>query len=132
VGGVSVAEGNVLVKLEQSPFYAEGGGQVADTGRIAWDGGEAAVTDVIRVGDDQVIELGPVGAEERPPVPPEDATVEAVVDRATRFRTMANHTATHLLHAALRERLGSHVHQAGSSVRPEKLRFDFNHGEALS
>ncbi|MDQ2622195.1 MAG: alanine--tRNA ligase [Actinomycetota bacterium] len=132
IGAVSAADGNVLIKLEQSPFYAEGGGQVADSGRIAWDGGEAPIADVIRVGDDQVIELGSLEAGGEVPVPPDDATVEAVVDRAARFRTMTNHTATHLLHAALRERLGSHVHQAGSSVRPEKLRFDFNHGEALS
>lgn len=131
IGALAAADGNVLVKLEQSPFYAEGGGQVADSGTIAWDGGEAAVTDVIRLGDDQVLELGAPDRGETP-VPPEGATVRATVDRALRARTMANHTATHLLHAALQERLGSHVHQAGSSVRPDKLRFDFNHGEALS
>ncbi len=132
--GVSALEridGRSLVKLDQSPFYAEGGGQVADSGRIVWPGGAANVTDVVRVGDDQVLEIEASGngGEDAPPV---GATVEAEVDRRLRFRTMCNHTATHLLHAALRERLGEHVHQAGSAVRPDKLRFDFNHGEALS
>jgi alanyl-tRNA synthetase len=131
IGALERVNGTALAKLEQSPFYAEGGGQVADSGRLVWDGGEAAVSDVIRIGDDQVLELKPAGGAEGE-LPPEGATVEALVDRGTRFRTMRNHTATHLLHAALRERLGTHVHQAGSSVRPEKLRFDFNHGEALS
>jgi alanyl-tRNA synthetase len=131
IASLEVVNGNALAKLEKSPFYAEGGGQVADSGRLIWDGGEAVVTDVVRVGDDQVLELKPAGSGEAT-WPAAGATVEAVVDRDTRFRTMRNHTATHLLHAALRERLGTHVHQAGSSVRPEKLRFDFSHGEALT
>jgi alanyl-tRNA synthetase len=120
-----------FLKLDQSPFYAEGGGQVADSGRILWSGGEAAVSDVVRIGDDQVVEIKP-SAESGETAPPVGATIEAEVDRGLRFRTMCNHTATHLLHAALREKLGTHVHQAGSAVRPDKLRFDFNHGEALS
>jgi alanyl-tRNA synthetase len=114
-----------LLKLETSPFYAEGGGQVADSGLVRWDGDEARVVDVYRVGGDQVVAIEakeiPAGAE-----------VEAVVDRPTRHATMRNHTATHLLHAALRERLGTHVRQAGSAVRPDKLRFDFTHGQSLS
>jgi alanyl-tRNA synthetase len=114
-----------LVKLEESPFYPEGGGQVSDSGRIRWDGVEARVADVYRLADDQVIRV-----EGRPP--PAGERVEAEVDHETRYATMRNHTATHLLHAALRERLGEHVRQAGSAVRPDKLRFDFTHGAPLT
>ena len=118
-----------LVKLEESPFYAEGGGQVADSGVLRWDGGEAEVVDVYRVGDDQAIEVEPSSG--AAPEPGERRS-RREVDRETRHATMRNHTATHLLHAALRERLGTHVRQAGSAVRPDKLRFDFTHGAALS
>jgi alanyl-tRNA synthetase len=125
LAAVESDDGRALVKLEESPFYAEGGGQVADTGVLRWDGGEARVLDVYRVGDDQALEVegGPEGS---------GAAVEASVDHETRHATMRNHTATHLLHAALRERLGDHVRQAGSAVRPDKLRFDFTHGQALA
>ena len=137
-------DGRALVKLEESPFYAEGGGQVADSGVLRWAGEEADVIDVYRVGDDQVLEVTPrrprtredgreaSGDDERARLGAEEAAVEALVDRETRHATMRNHTATHLLHAALRERLGTHVRQAGSAVRPDKLRFDFTHGQALS
>ena len=121
-------DGRLLAKLEESPFYPEGGGQVADSGLVRWEGGEARVADVYRVGDDQAIalEVGGAGA-------PEVGTpVEAEVESFARRATMRNHTATHLLHAALRETLGTHVRQAGSAVRPDKLRFDFTHGAALS
>jgi alanyl-tRNA synthetase len=125
--GVAAAEqvdGSTLVKLEQSPFYAEGGGQVADSGVLRRNGDELKVLDVYRVGEDQALLVE--GSHDL-------AThVEAVVDRESRHATMRNHTATHLLHAALRERLGAHVRQAGSAVRPDKLRFDFTHGQALS
>jgi alanyl-tRNA synthetase len=118
-----------LLKLEDSPFYAEGGGQVADSGVLRWPGGEEVrVTDVYRVGGDQVVEIEATPAG----FGPDDVPVDAVVDRETRHATMRNHTATHLLHAALRERLGTHVRQAGSAVRPDKLRFDFTHGQSLS
>ncbi len=115
----------LLVKLEESPFYAEGGGQVADSGELRWNGSVASVLDVYRVGDDQMIKVRADAKVEA------GTAIEAVVDRETRHATMRNHTATHLLHAALRERLGDHVRQAGSAVRPDKLRFDFTHGQAL-
>jgi alanyl-tRNA synthetase len=138
-------DGRALVKLEESPFYAEGGGQVADSGVLRWASGEEAeVVDVYRVGDDQVLEVTPrrprtredgreaSGDDERARLGAEEAAVDALVEHGTRNATMRNHTATHLLHAALRERLGTHVRQAGSAVRPDKLRFDFTHGQALS
>jgi alanyl-tRNA synthetase len=120
-------DGTVLLKLRESPFYAKGGGQVADTGWIESDSARAVVEDVLRVDDDQVIaarlEHGELHRGER---------VRARVDGEARRPTMANHTATHLLHAALRGRLGEHVTQAGSYVGPDKLRFDFRHPGPLS
>ncbi len=116
----------VLLKLDESPFYPEGGGQVSDSGRLIVGGREVPVLDVFRVGEDQVLGVAPDAGIAR------GDTVEAEVDHEARHATMRNHTATHLLHAALRERLGTHVRQAGSAVRPDKLRFDFTHGQALS
>jgi alanyl-tRNA synthetase len=127
LAAVEPVDGRALVKLEESPFYAEGGGQVADSGVLRWGGEEARVVDVYRLGEDQALEVEPSGAAIEPGV-----AVEAEVEAETRHATMRNHTATHLLHAALRERLGIHVRQAGSAVRPDKLRFDFTHGQALS
>ena len=127
IGALERVDGHVLAKLEESPFYPEGGGQVSDTGHLELASGvRARVTGVFRIADDQVLELDR-GSEVQP-----SEQVHAVVDRSTRLATMANHTATHLLHAALRERLGTHVRQAGSYVGPDKLRFDFTHGERLS
>jgi alanyl-tRNA synthetase len=126
LAAVEPVDGKALVKLEQSPFYAEGGGQVADSGVLRWNEVEARVVDVYRLGEDQALEVE-AGSGIEPGV-----AVEAEVDHEARFATMRNHTATHLLHAALRERLGTHVRQAGSAVRPDKLRFDFTHGQALS
>jgi alanyl-tRNA synthetase len=117
--------GDWLVKLEESPFYPEGGGQVSDAGIVRADAGELEVADVYRLGDDQAIRLRGAGLDA-------GSTVLAEVDHAARNATMRNHTATHLLHAALRERLGTHVRQAGSAVRPDKLRFDFTHGAPLA
>jgi len=129
VGAIQDDDGRTLVKLLESPFYATGGGQVADTGYIECEDGDclARVEDVVRVGDDQVVavvtERGTLRNGER---------VHARVDRVKRHATACNHTATHLLHAALRARLGTHVHQAGSYVGPDKLRFDFTHNSGLS
>jgi alanyl-tRNA synthetase len=127
LAAVESEDGRALVKLEQSPFYAEGGGQVADSGTISWEGGAARVVDVYRLGEDQALEVEPLEGQLDAEI-----AVEATVDRETRHATMRNHSATHLLHAALRERLGTHVRQAGSAVRPDKLRFDFSHGQGLS
>ncbi|MCW3002843.1 MAG: alaS [Conexibacter sp.] len=129
VSGILEQGGRTFVKLASSPFYAQGGGQVSDTGVIEREdgSGRAAVAEVLRSGDDQAIVVevqdGDLVQGER---------VVARVDRSTRHATAANHTATHLLHAALREELGTHVRQAGSYVGPDKLRFDFTHGQRLS
>jgi len=129
VGSLAGQGERLLVKLAESPFYATGGGQVADAGVLETQTGDARgrVVDVLRVGDDQAVVVE-VGAGELQP----GERVVARVDRAQRNATAANHTATHLLHAALRETLGTHVRQAGSYVGPDKLRFDFNHGERIS
>jgi alanyl-tRNA synthetase len=129
VVAIAQEDGRTLVKLADSPFYAEGGGQTADIGALlSADGAPLAdVVGVIRAGDDQalvveaVTDALQVGAE-----------VLAEVDATARHATECNHTATHLLHGALRERLGDHVRQAGSYVGPDKLRFDFNHSARLS
>ena len=129
IGAAAVEDGKVLVKLVESPFYATGGGQVADTGYVECLHGDcrARVEDVLRVGNDQVLTVVP----EQGTIQPGER-VHAHVDRAARHATECNHTATHLLHAALRRRLGTHVRQAGSYVGPDKLRFDFTHGKALT
>ena len=123
----SSENGRLLAKLEESPFYAEGGGQVSDSGVVETESGRGVVVDVFRLGDDQAVALEAVEGELG-----EGQRARAVVDRASRFATMCNHTATHLLHASLRQRLGTHVRQAGSYVGPDKLRFDFTHGERMS
>jgi alanyl-tRNA synthetase len=119
----------LLVKLAESPFYAAGGGQVSDTGTIECEHGDcrARVEKVFRLGDDQALEV----VVEQGTLDPSEPVL-ARVDHAARHATQCNHTATHLLHAALRARLGAHVRQAGSYVGPDKLRFDFSHGAALT
>ncbi|WP_127112108.1 alanine--tRNA ligase [Shimia sediminis] len=123
-----VAAGNsVQIILNQSPFYAESGGQVGDTGEIRVEGGVARVTDTkkaagvfIHMADVTQGEIG-VGT---------GAVLE--VDHARRTAIRANHSATHLLHEALRETLGDHVAQRGSLNAEDRLRFDFSHAKALS
>jgi len=129
VASVAEQNGRLLAKLVESPFYATGGGQVHDDGVIECEHGDCAarVVDVVRLGDDQALVLEPLKGELH-----EGERVVARVDRRARRATECNHTATHLLHAALRERLGTHVRQAGSYVGPDKLRFDFTHGAPLS
>ena len=131
VGAVAQDDGRVVVKLPESPFYAAGGGQISDVGVVECEHGDcrARVVDVVKLGggDDQALVVDVEQGELEP-----GERVVARVDRATRLATMANHTATHLLHAALRRRLGGHVRQAGSYVGPDKLRFDFTHGHSLT
>ena len=120
-------DGTFDAKLEESPFYAEGGGQVSDLGYIEDEatGNRAELAKATRLGDDQVLTFRGEGFAE-------GMRVRAVVPWSVRFPTMANHTATHLLHKALHEIVGEHAKQAGSAVRPDKLRFDFTHGQALT
>ncbi len=114
--------------LAHNPFYAEAGGQVSDTGRVRGEGWELRVTRVVRNERGQSVVCGPVEGE----LPEEPGSAVAEVEESTRRDTERNHTATHLLHAALREELGEHVQQAGSLVAPDRLRFDFSHRGPLT
>jgi alanyl-tRNA synthetase len=129
IGAVEdVGDGLFLAKLRESPFYPAGGGQVTDTGWIERDDGSgtrAELREAYRLEEDQALLFEGDAFSE-------GDRVRAVVAWAVRFPTMANHTATHLLHEALREVLGEHVKQAGSAVRPDKLRFDFTHPQQLT
>ncbi len=118
------AEGLDLdVVLERTPFYGRAGGQVGDTGWILRQGLRFRVTDTVKYAHDLIVHQGRV---EQGAVAVGDK-VEARVDIEQRNATALNHSATHLLHAALREVLGDHVKQAGSLVAPDRLRFDFSH-----
>ena len=117
-----------LVKLRESPFYPAGGGQVTDAGTIELDDDSGTTADLVeayRLEGDQALVFRGSGFST-------GDRVRARVPWSVRFPTMANHTGTHLLHQALRDVLGEHVRQAGSAVRPDKLRFDFTHDSALS
>jgi len=127
LGGVEELEdGLFLAKLRESPFYPAGGGQVTDAGWIEKeDGTRADLREAYRFDGDQALLFAGTGfaAGDR---------VHAVVPWPVRYPTAANHTGTHVLHKVLREVLGDHVKQAGSAVRPDKLRFDFTHPQALT
>ena len=118
----------VEVVLRETPFYAEGGGQVGDAGAITGPGGRVEVTDTHAPIQDLVVHRGRVA---KGAISVGDQ-VDATVDGERRLDAARNHTGTHLLHAALRKVLGSHVRQAGSLVAPDRLRFDFTHVQAPS
>ncbi len=119
-------DNKVFLVFDKTPFYGEAGGQVADTGFIEGEGIRIKIDDVQRMGDIYIhigmIEEGKIG----------DIPYTGLIDSVRRKRIMANHTATHLLHYALRKVLGSHAIQSGSLVTPKKLRFDFNHYNPLT
>ncbi|WP_097460313.1 alanine--tRNA ligase [Mangrovitalea sediminis] len=125
--GTAAAGDEAVVVLEKTPFYAESGGQVGDTGVLLWNGGRFEVTDTRKDGDHH-LHVGRVVSGELT----SGQQVEARVDQQRRQATALNHSATHLLHAALRQVLGDHVTQKGSLVDPDRLRFDFSHFEAVS
>ncbi len=116
------------VIFDKTPFYAESGGQVADKGTIKFHSFEANIIDVVKKKDIFIHQIEIV----RGQMPDIGDEVELFVDVENRMNTQRNHTATHLLHEALRQVLGTHVEQSGSLVDGERLRFDFSHYEAIS
>jgi alanyl-tRNA synthetase len=119
---------SAIVVLDRTPFYAESGGQAGDAGELVAAGGTFAVTDTQKI---QASVFGHHGTLETGTLAVGD-TVAARVDAVRRARTMRNHSATHLMHKALREVLGAHVQQKGSLVDADKTRFDFSHNEPMS
>ena len=118
----------VRVILDRTPFYGESGGQVGDVGTLTWPEGRARIVDATKPLSDLIVHHGVVEAGTLRP----ETTVRAQVDTERRDETRRNHSATHLLHLALRETLGPHVQQKGSLVAPERLRFDYSHFEPLT
>jgi len=116
-----------VVVLDQTPFYAESGGQVADGGTIGFDGVEFVVSDVQKLPNEVIGHYGKITAGALNV----GSQVEARVDPIARRATASNHSATHLLHSALRRVLGDHVQQKGSLVEACRLRFDFSHPEPV-
>jgi len=126
VATLAAGQSGVAV-LDQSVFYPEAGGQVGDTGRIVWDGGSARVADTQKDGAGVIYHFVEVEKGELA----RHARVDLRVDHELRLAIQRNHTATHLLHAALRQVLGKSVRQAGSLVAPDRLRFDFTYHRGL-
>ncbi len=119
IGVAAAPDGRTLVVLDRTPFYAEGGGQIGDRGVLVGEGGTLTVEDNQRVGD-AIVHIGSLEGELH-----RDDLVVAHVDAERRWGAARNHTATHLLHRALRDVLGEQAKQAGSYVGPDGLRFDF-------
>ncbi|WP_095085394.1 alanine--tRNA ligase [Mesorhizobium sophorae] len=118
----------VAVVVNQTPFYAESGGQMGDTGVMSGEGFSIEISDTQKKADGLFVHIGKVASG----TVKTGAVVELKVDHARRSRLRANHSATHLIHEALREVLGSHVAQKGSLVAPERLRFDISHNKPIS
>jgi alanyl-tRNA synthetase len=112
----------------ETPFYGESGGQIGDTGTIISDGLEVDVVDTLKTPGGLILHLGRV----KRGIPHAGETVTLTVDAERRDRIRANHSATHLLHLALKDVLGSHVAQKGSLVAPDRLRFDFAHFQPMT
>ncbi len=127
VDSVGCGESCLLV-LDGTPFYAESGGQVGDSGTLRAESGLARVSDTQKSADGTIFHFASVAAGSLRT----GQDLAAAVDVGRRTAIRRNHTATHLLHAALRSELGDHARQAGSLVAPDHLRFDFNHSAALS
>jgi len=127
VDSASAGEAVQLV-INQTPFYGESGGQMGDTGTISGDNAKLSVSDTQKKGEGLFVHVATVG---EGTIRVGDA-VALTVDHARRSRLRANHSATHLLHEALREVLGTHVAQKGSLVAPERLRFDVSHPKPMS
>ena len=121
------ATGEVAIVTNQTPFYAESGGQQGDTGMISWDGGNASVSDTFKTPAGMFVHRATVTEGEIAV----GTSLRLEIDRDRRRRLRANHSATHLLHEALRHVLGDHVAQKGSLVAPDRLRFDFSHPRAV-
>jgi alanyl-tRNA synthetase len=118
----------VEVVTRATPFYGRAGGQVGDTGRLEWPGGWMQVSDTLKPGGRLIVHQGELREGELAL----GQSLQLRVDGERRQRIRLNHSATHLLHLALRETLGTHVAQKGSEVGPDSLRFDFSHFEAMT